>query len=57
MDDETRELLIKKGLLFSRNLKGDKILSKITGYENGVYTFDKYEFDENDWFKKIVDKL
>ena len=52
MDDETRELLIKHGLLFART-RGTlgKITSKLTAYENGVYIYEPYEFREEDWFE------
>ena len=53
MDDETRDLLIKHGLLFARTRANGRITDKLTAYENGVYIYEPYEFREEDWFEKV----
>lgn len=49
MDTETENLLIKAGLLFSRNRKG-KIISKIIDNNNGIYITNDFVFDPSEWW-------
>lgn len=51
MDDETRDLLIKHGLLFARTRRTlGRITDRLTAYEDGVYIYEPYEFRQEDWF-------
>ena len=49
MDIETESLLIKNGLLFTRNQSG-KITSQIVENQNGIYIFKDFVFDSSEWF-------
>lgn len=49
MDTETESLLIKKGLLFSRDRNG-KIVSKIIDNDNGIYICKDFVFNPSDWW-------
>lgn len=49
MDIKTESLLIKNGLLLTRNQSG-KIISQIVENQNGIYIFKDFIFDFLEWF-------